>query len=217
MTHPVTEDIVAPATRHRGISFLRFRRRYLAFGAMAFAGVMTTMPTLPASAEVMQEEAIVATVKVLRVGYTAQMPTVERGDYSISYFSVVQAPLPPGARTGKPFSGGHQGIDFLPGAGTPVLAIADGVVTEVGNPEGALGVHVTIQHTIDGETVFSTYGHMAMGSMSLSVGQAVLRGQQLGRVGATGVATGPHLHFQILLANGTAISPLPWLSKHINV
>ena len=210
-------DIVAPASRHRGHSFLRFRRRYLALGAMAFACVMTGMPTLPASAEVIHEEEVIASVQHLSIGQSTALPEVARSDFAISYYSIVQSPVPPSSRVGKRFSAGHQGVDFLPGLGTPVLAVADGIVTQIGEPSGALGVHVVIQHTIDGETVFSTYSHMGAGTVHWSVGQTVARGDVVGNVGSTGMSTGPHLHFQILTAAGTPIDPLTWLAQHVNV
>lgn len=212
-----TEDIIAPISRHRGHSFLRFRRRYLALGAMAFAGVMTTMPTLPASAEIIHAEEVVASIQHLRTGFAVAPPEVVRGEFAVTYYSIVQEPVAPGSRLGKRFNGGHQGVDFLPGLGTPVLAIADGVVTQIGEPSGALGVHVVIQHTIDGETVFSTYSHMGLGTMHLAVGQAISRGDVVGNVGSTGESTGPHLHFQILDAGGTPIDPLAWLARHVNI
>ncbi len=205
-----------PETRHRGHSFLRFRRRYLALGAMAFAGAMTCMPTLPASAEALHAE-YVAPGQAIYVTNLVAEPVVERAVYAITYFSVVQSPVGPSARLGKPFSAGHQGYDFLPGAGTPVLNIADGVVTAVGESSGSLGVHVEIQHVIDGETVTSTYSHLAAGSMNLVLGQEVARGTQVGLVGSTGASTGPHLHFQILNAAGTPINPLTWLNAHVNI
>jgi len=204
-----------PEIHQRRASFLRVRRRYLALGAMAFAGAMTCMPTLPASAEVVHAETIVPG-QVISVASGVEVQSVDRTDFGISYYSVVYSPVAPGARLGKPFSAGHQGNDFLPGAGTAILAIADGVVVASTNNDGSLGVHVEIQHVIDGETVISTYSHMAAGSLNLSVGDTVVGGQQVGLVGSTGASTGPHLHFQILLADGTPISPLPWLAAHVN-
>lgn len=212
----ITEDIVAPKSRHRGPSFLRVRRYYLGLGAVAFTGAMACMPTLPASAEVIHEEAFVATLQSFNLRAAIVMPDIERDSFAISYYSLVQSPVPPGCRIGKLFSSAHDGVDFLPGYGYPILSIADGVVTEVGNPEGALGVHVTIKHVINGETVYSTYGHMKLGSMRLRVGDAVVRGQQIGAVGSTGTSTGPHLHFEIMLANGETVNPLPWLNAHVN-
>lgn len=205
-----------PETRHRSDSFLRFRRRYLALGAMTFVGALTCLPTLPASAEVLHVELVVPS-QALIVTAAVNEPTVERAVYAISYFSVVQSPVAPSARLGLPFSGGHQGYDFLPGASTPVLNVADGVVTAVGERSGSLGVHVEIQHVIDGETVTSTYSHMALGSMNFVVGQEVARGAQVGLVGSTGASTGPHLHFQIIDASGTPINPLTWLKAHVNI
>jgi len=205
-----------PEIRHRGASFLRFRRRYLYLGAMAFAGAMTCLPTLPASAEVVHAEQVVPG-QALRVAALVEQPVVERATFDISYFSVVQSPVAPSARLGLPFSAGHQGYDFLPGANTPVLAIADGVVTAVGERSGSLGVHVEIQHVIDGEVVTSTYSHLATGSMTLVLGQEVSRGDQVGLVGSTGASTGPHLHFQIINAAGTPINPLTWLNAHVNI
>ena len=204
-----------PEIHYRRGTFLRFRRRYLAFGAMAFAGAMTCMPTLPASAEVVHAE-VVMPGQALAVASGVEIETVQRADFSITEFTVVYSPVAPGARLGKPFSSGHLGNDFLPGAGTAVLAIADGVVVASTNSDGSLGVHVEIQHVIDGETIISTYSHMAMGSLNLKVGDTVVGGQQVGLVGSTGASTGPHLHFQILLADGTPISPVPWLAAHIN-
>ena len=204
-----------PQTRHRGHSFLRFRRRYLTFGAMVFVGAWTCLPTLPASAEVLHTELVVPG-QVLIVTSAVNEPEVERAVYDITYYSVVQSPVSPSARLGLPFSAGHQGYDFLPGASTPVLNIADGVVTAVGERSGSLGVHVEIQHVIDGEVVTSTYSHMAEGSMTLVLGQEVSRGTQVGLVGSTGASTGPHLHFQILNASGTPINPLTWLQEHVN-
>jgi murein DD-endopeptidase MepM/ murein hydrolase activator NlpD len=208
-------DVVMPVTRHRGHSFLRFRRRYLALGAMAFAGAMTCLPTLPASADAVHSEAIVPGQVLATVATGVEVQTVERAEFAISYYSVVGSPVAPGSRLGKVFSGGHQGFDFLPGANTPVLSIADGVVIAATNSDGSLGVHVEIEHVIDGEVVVSTYSHMAAGSLGLSVGDTVTRGQQVGLVGSTGASTGPHLHFQIILG-GTPVDPLAWLNTHVN-
>jgi len=205
-----------PEIHHRRASFLRVRRRYLYLGAMAFAGAMTCMPTLPASAEVVHAEQAVPS-QALSVAQIVEEPVVERAVFNISYYSVVQSPVSSSARLGKPFSAGHQGYDFLPGANTPVLNIADGVVTAVGESSGSLGVHVEIQHVIDGQIVTSTYSHLAAGSMKLVLGQEVAIGTQVGLVGSTGASTGPHLHFQILDASGTPINPLTWLSAHVNI
>jgi len=111
----------------------------------------------------------------------------------------------------KPF---HSGIDFNPGAGSPIQAIAGGIVTSVIESDSGLGVHVTIEHVINGETVSSIYAHMQFGSVAVYEGQTVAVGDRVGLVGSTGTATGPHLHFELHLADGEAIDPYAWLKAH---
>jgi len=108
----------------------------------------------------------------------------------------------------------HDGIDFLPGAGTPILSIADGVVITV-TSDGGLGNHVEVQHNIGGELITSLYAHMLDGSMQVSVGQRVTAGQQLGAVGSTGQSTGPHLHLEMYGADGVRFDGLAWLNAHV--
>lgn len=111
----------------------------------------------------------------------------------------------------KPF---HSGTDFNPGAGAPIQSIAAGVVREVVESDGGLGVHVVIEHQIDGETWTSTYAHMQFGSVSLAVGENVEVGARVGLVGSTGQATGPHLHLEIHQADGEAVDPYLWLKAY---
>ncbi|MCU1514052.1 MAG: hypothetical protein JWO10_1142, partial [Microbacteriaceae bacterium] len=98
------------------------------------------------------------------------------------------------------------------GNGAQIRSIAAGVVTEADtNPSGGLGVYVVIQHVIDGAIVSSAYGHMQVGSMTLSVGDSVYSGQPIGLVGQTGVATAPHLHFEIRLGGTQRVDGAAWL------
>ncbi len=100
------------------------------------------------------------------------------------------------------------GVDFVPGAGMPIYAIADGVVVEhEDNDRNSFGNHVLIEHVINGKTVQSLYGHMQLGSSPLSVGDTVAVGDFVGLVGDTGAATAPHLHLEIHL-DGRAGRPL---------
>lgn len=120
-----------------------------------------------------------------------------------------------GFRSCEGCSTNHQGIDFNPGEGTPIEAIADGVVTEVGNPNGSFGVYAKISHQIDGQNVTSLYAHMLEDSLALAVGDKVTKGQLVGQVGSTGQSTGPHLHFGIYLNGATAIDPYPWMKEKV--
>ena len=94
----------------------------------------------------------------------------------------------------------HAGIDIGGNAGRPVLASAGGTVTIAGFISG-YGNFVEIKHN---SRFSSAYAHMA--SFSVSVGNTIAQGQQVGIVGATGGVTGPHLHFEIL-ENGDFINP----------
>jgi murein DD-endopeptidase MepM/ murein hydrolase activator NlpD len=112
----------------------------------------------------------------------------------------------------------HQGQDFNPGMGAPIQAIADGVVSYTQDGEGSLGVHMMIDHMIDGKKVTSVYAHMIHGSMKFKTGDVVKVGQVIGNTGNTGMSTGPHLHFEIRLGgkDGTHVDPLDWLYAHVN-
>lgn len=108
----------------------------------------------------------------------------------------------------------HEGVDFTPGAGSPIQAIADGVVRVATDAGGAYGVHVIIDHVIDGELVSSHYAHLQYGSLQVQVGQKVTVATVLGRTGNTGRSYGAHTHFEILMGGTTPIDPIPWLRQH---
>lgn len=108
----------------------------------------------------------------------------------------------------------HEGIDFTPGAGAPIQAIADGTVRVASEAGGAYGVHVIVDHVIDGQLVSSHYAHMQYGSMQVVPGQTVTVGTVLGKTGNTGRSFGAHTHFEILMNGTTAIDPMPWLRQH---
>lgn len=109
----------------------------------------------------------------------------------------------------------HKGLDLIPGAGTPIQAIADGVVAAVNTLSGELGVHLMIDHVVDGQRVSSLYAHMQQGSVTVAVGENVTVGQTIGRVGNTGLSTGAHLHFEILLDGTVPIDPYAWLKSKV--
>jgi hypothetical protein len=101
----------------------------------------------------------------------------------------------------------HNGIDMAAPLGSPVYAAASGTVTIAGK-ESDGAIIVKIQHD-DGYSTL--YGHLDP-SLAVSVGQHVEAGQALGKIGLTGVTTGPHLHFGLYNAAGTAVDPSPFLS-----
>lgn len=97
----------------------------------------------------------------------------------------------------------HWGVDLAAPRGTPIYAGGDGVVTFVGRKHG-YGRIVQLRH-FDGYT--TRYGHMYQFADDLEKGDRVRKGQTIGYVGATGEATGPHLHYEVRL-NGRAHNPL---------
>ena len=96
----------------------------------------------------------------------------------------------------------HTGLDFPAPTGTPVVAARTGVVT-VARWLSGYGNTVAIRHKLGTSTL---YAHLS--AILVRPGQRVAVGQPVGRVGATGAATGPHLHFE-LRVRGAAIDPLP--------
>ncbi|MET7684666.1 M23 family metallopeptidase [Streptomyces sp. NPDC005423] len=107
-------------------------------------------------------------------------------------------------------SGTHTGIDFHAATGTSVRAVGYGTVVEAGWG-GAYGDNVVIRMN-DG--TYTQYGHLS--SIGVSVGQRVTTGQQIGLSGATGNATGPHLHFEARTTAeyGSDIDPVAYLRSH---
>jgi peptidoglycan hydrolase-like protein with peptidoglycan-binding domain len=96
----------------------------------------------------------------------------------------------------------HTGLDYPASRGAPVSASAAGRVTFAGWSLGGWGYLVTIAHTGGTRTL---YAHLSR--VAVRVGQRVETGQRIGRVGSSGHATGPHLHFEVRL-RGAAVDPL---------
>lgn len=97
----------------------------------------------------------------------------------------------------------HLGVDYVAPAGTPVSALGDGTVSFAGR-KGANGKLVIISHRMGFKTC---YGHLSRIARGIRPGSRVRQGDDIGYVGATGRATGPHLHFQIA-QNGRVLNPL---------
>ncbi|MGV9279796.1 M23 family metallopeptidase [Streptomyces sp. NPDC003730] len=107
-------------------------------------------------------------------------------------------------------SGYHTGTDFVVPTGTSLKAVGAGTVVSAGWG-GAYGNQVVIQ-LADGH--YAQYAHLS--SLSVSAGQSVTAGQQVGLSGATGNVTGPHLHFEIRTTPdyGSDIDPIAFLRSH---
>ena len=165
-------------------------------------------------------------VTEMKVAPVSEYASTSASTFSNDVAGTVQWPFATGVPISSGFGGRHvtncgfcstfhNGLDFVPGAGSPIQAIADGTVSAVTGPGGAFGNHVEIEHVIDGQKVTSTYSHMQTGSVQVSVGEQVTVGQLVGKVGSTGNSTGAHLHFEIHLG-GIPVDPYPWLTANTN-
>ena len=97
----------------------------------------------------------------------------------------------------------HTGVDWAAPTGTPIFASGNGVVDKVGWESG-YGKYIRIRHTNGYETA---YGHLTAYARSIDVGSRVRQGQVIGFVGSTGLSTGAHVHYEILV-NGRFVDPM---------
>ena len=97
----------------------------------------------------------------------------------------------------------HTGVDWAAPRGTPIYASGNGVVERVGW-EGGYGKYVRIRHSFGYETA---YGHMSGFARGIAAGSRVRQGQLIGYVGSTGLSTGPHVHYEVLV-NGRFVDPV---------
>lgn len=219
------------AQPHPSIALNGFRavsRRTLAIGTVALSMLLVVVHDLPAAAttlpvvepEVEGQELNITEATVLSP--LADPVTQDRDDYALISYTPVQYPLHPGTTMTADFghrsapcrgcSTNHSGVDWTPGLGTPVEAIADGVVVSM--PMSDWGVYVVLQHVVDGQTVYSGYAHLLRGS-NVAIGSTVSRGDVIGRVGNTGRTSGAHLHFSIIVGNRQFVDPEAWLATHV--
>ena len=97
----------------------------------------------------------------------------------------------------------HQGVDFGAGTGTPILAAGDGVVLEA-KRWGGYGNWLRIRHAGQWDT---GYGHISRYAPGIHAGSRVHQGQVVAYVGSTGLASGPHLHYEVWL-KGQRVNPI---------
>jgi murein DD-endopeptidase MepM/ murein hydrolase activator NlpD len=106
------------------------------------------------------------------------------------------------------WSSNHTGLDFAAPSGTPIFAVANGVITETGYA-GSYG-NRTVETLPDGTELW--YAHQS--SIGVNVGDQVIGGQQIGAVGSTGNTTGPHVHLEVRPGGGDPVDPYQALVFH---
>jgi murein DD-endopeptidase MepM/ murein hydrolase activator NlpD len=112
----------------------------------------------------------------------------------------------------------HQGQDVVAASGEPLVAPVAGTVIWKANQPGGAGIYLVVRGAGSGVARDYVLMHIKRGTVLVAPGQAVSQGQQLAQVGATGDASGPHLHFEIWLGgwyarDGAPIDPLPQLQR----
>ena len=103
----------------------------------------------------------------------------------------------------------HSGLDFSANVGTPVYATGNGVVRKAGW-EGLYGNCIQIDH---GFGYVTRYAHLS--KIDVRVGQKVVRGETIGKVGTTGKSTGPHLHYEVMV-KGQIVNPVNYYFMDLN-
>jgi murein DD-endopeptidase MepM/ murein hydrolase activator NlpD len=102
----------------------------------------------------------------------------------------------------------HTGLDFATDAGTPIFAVANGVITSTGF-DGPYG-NKTVETLADGTQVW--YAHQE--EIDVQVGDTVTGGETIGKVGSTGNTTGPHVHIEVRPGGGDPVDPYPVFISH---
>lgn len=103
----------------------------------------------------------------------------------------------------------HSGMDFSANVGTPVYATGNGVVRKAGW-EGLYGNCIQIDH---GFGYVTRYAHLS--KIDVRVGQKIVRGETIGKVGTTGKSTGPHLHYEVMV-KGQIVNPVNYYFMDLN-
>jgi murein DD-endopeptidase MepM/ murein hydrolase activator NlpD len=103
----------------------------------------------------------------------------------------------------------HTGVDWAAPMGTPIFASGNGTIEKMGW-EGGYGKYIRIKHANGYETA---YGHMSAFARGMDAGVRVRQGQVIGFVGSTGLSTGAHVHYEILV-NGRFVDPMRYKLPH---
>ena len=106
------------------------------------------------------------------------------------------------------WSSNHTGLDFAAPTGTPIVAVANGTITETGY-DGSYG-NKTVEKLKDGTEIW--YCHQS--AISVRTGDRILGGHRIGNIGATGNVTGPHLHLEVRPGGGDPVDPYSALVYH---
>jgi hypothetical protein len=196
------------------LQFLLLRRGYGpgrvdgAFGPLTQAAVLRAQRAYGISADALAGPQTISALRGRSSSSSGTQP-VSSPTGPVSFLRPVAGPF--GDGFGAPREGGrrHQGLDFPVAYGTRVGAAGVGTTIFAAYNYGGYGNLVVVQHRL-GYTTW--YAHLS--SITTQVGQNVVGGTEIGRVGSTGYSTGPHLHFEVRRYN-TPIDPVPLLQSAV--
>ena len=190
------------------LQFLLLRRGYGpgrvdgAFGPLTQAALLRAQRALGIGVDAVAGP---QTIRALRGRGSSGTQPVSSPTGPVSFLRPVPGPIGDGFGAPRPGGRTHQGVDFPVPYGTRVGAAGVGTTIFAGYNYGGYGNLVVVQHRL-GYTTW--YAHLS--SITTHVGQSVVGGTEIGRVGSTGYSTGPHLHFEVRRYN-TPINPVPML------
>ncbi|GAA1730568.1 M23 family metallopeptidase [Aeromicrobium alkaliterrae] len=161
----------------------------------------TPTPTAPPAPEAEDGTVVPASFRVQVTSAAPQAFRLPLSGYRVtSEYGLRNSPTVPG------LVACHTGLDLAAPAGTPILAVADGLIERTGNA-GGYG-QLTVQRLRDGTQLW--YAHQSR--FEATTGTTVAAGDVIGYVGSTGNSTGPHLHLEVHLAGTTRTNPRTWLA-----
>lgn len=155
----------------------------------------TPTPTPTSTAPAPTARTLSATATATAMAF--RLPIAAKTYIVSSFFGPRCIPLP-GASTY------HYGVDLAAKSGTPIYAIAPGVVTATVSGTTSKAGYISIRHVISGVTYTSTYMHIWSATTRVKVGQTVAAGQRISEVGNSGVSSGSHLHLELWRAGTTS-------------
>ncbi len=172
------------------------------------------LPGLPRPAVTLEHDLnkLLRQARIQHQGYQALIDTLSSRQTTIDHMPSIR-PVDIGWLSSgygyrkDPFTGKskfHRGLDFSVPMGTPIRAVAAGVILQLKHERG-MGRMIRIDH---GSHLTTTYAHLS--SWSVKIGQRVARGEVVGHSGSSGRSTAPHLHYEVTVG-GRHVNPLPYI------
>ncbi|GAA2885388.1 peptidoglycan DD-metalloendopeptidase family protein [Microbacterium esteraromaticum] len=189
---------------------MNFRSRHaLALSTAIALGSAALSPAAAVAAVPVAAAATTAPIAATPVpAATAFVMPLAAKSYTLSAWQGPRCMPMPGASTA------HGGVDLAAKSGSPIYAVAAGVVTATVSGSTSVNGRIEIKHTVGNVTYTTKYLHIWSATTHVKVGQVVAAGQQISSVGSSGNSTGPHLHLELWeqsTSGNRQLDPVPWL------